>query len=215
MYIHPADLDYRPSSSTNAHIRVIPAEDPRNKYGNNCLVFDKEGVKTFLIVCHQGQWYELYRDQQTNRGFLGPFHSEVHATDVEVTPREESADEQEQNDTEDEDEPEPASHHTSAVIDLTGPGSPYREGREPWAPLITPTRQFSTATPFIMTQQTNMGSTTAAVTTTSTCTGPPIAAAPAAPATPAAAAAAPAAPPRGAAQLGVDDRLRNALAAAL
>ena len=130
-------------------------------------------------------------------------------------PREDSADEQEQNNTKDEDEPEPTDRHTSVVIDPTGPGSPYREGREPWAPLITLTRQFSTATPFIATQQTNMGSTTAAVATTSTRTGPPIAAAPAAPAAPAAATAAPAAPPRGAAQLGVDDRLRNALAAAL
>ncbi len=129
-------------------------------------------------------------------------------------PREDSADEQEQNDTKDEDEPEPASCLTSAVIDPTGPGSPHREGREPWAPLVTPTRQFSTITPLITTQQTSMGSTTAAVTTTSTCAGPPIAAAPTAPAAPAAAAA-PAAPPGGATQLGVDDHLRNALATAL
>ncbi len=61
VYIHPTDLDYHPSSSTNAHICVIPAEDPQNKYSNNCLVFEK-GVKTFLIVRHQGWWYELYRD---------------------------------------------------------------------------------------------------------------------------------------------------------
>ncbi len=93
VYIHPADLDYHPSSSTNDHIHVIPAEDPQNKYGNDCLVFDKEGVKTFPIVRHQGRWYELYRDRQTNRGFLGPFRSEVHTTDTEVTPREGSADE--------------------------------------------------------------------------------------------------------------------------
>src|SRR6266851_6283705 len=173
VYIHPADLDYRPSSSTNTHIRVIPAEDPRNKYGNNCLVFDKEGVKTFLIVCHQGQWYELYRDQQTNRGFLGPFHSEVHASDVEVTPREESADESEPNDTDEEEEPESALHHTSITIDPASPGSPYREGQEPWAPLITPTRQHSTPTTTAPQQQTKMGSTTAAVTTTTICSGPP------------------------------------------
>jgi len=104
---------------------VVPAEDPRNKYSNDCLIFDKEGVKTFPIVRHQGRWYELYRDRQTNQGFLGPFRSKVHATDVEVTPREDSADEQEQNDTEDEDEPEPTNRHTSAVIDLTGLGSPH------------------------------------------------------------------------------------------
>ncbi len=66
VYIHPADLNYRPSSSTNDHIRVVLANDPRNKYGNDCLVFDKEGIKTFPIVRHQGQWYELYRDKQSN-----------------------------------------------------------------------------------------------------------------------------------------------------
>jgi len=55
VYIHPADLDYRPSSSTNDHISVVPADDLRNKYGNDCLVFNKEGVKTFPIVRHQGQ----------------------------------------------------------------------------------------------------------------------------------------------------------------
>ena len=61
-----------------------------------------------------------------------------------------------------------------------------------------------------------MGSTTAAITTTSTRPGPPaIAATPAAPAAPPAPAAAPAAPAGGAAQPGVDDHLRNALAAAL
>ncbi len=131
VYIHPADLDYHPSSSTNAHICVIPAEDSQNKYGNDCLVFNKEGVKTFPIVCHQGWWYELYRDRQTNQGFLGPFCSKVHATDIEVAPREGSADEQEQDETEDDDEPEPTLRHTSVVIDPTGPGSPHREGQEP------------------------------------------------------------------------------------
>ena len=214
MYIHPVDLDYHPSSSTNAHIRVIPAEDLQNKYGNDCLVFDKKGVKTFPIVCHQGWWYELYRDRQTNRGFLGPFRSEVHATDIEVTPRDGSADEQEQDETDDNDEPETALRHTSVAIDPTGPGSPHREGQKPWAPLITPTRPYSTFTPTITTQQMSMGSTTAAVTTTSTRAGPPaLAAAPTAPTAPA---AAPAAPPLGgAAQPRVDERLRNALATAL
>jgi len=110
---------------------VVPAEDPRNKYGNDCLVFNKEGVKTFLIVHHQGRWYELYRDRQTNQGFLGPFRSEVHATDVEVTPREDSKDEPEQDDTDEDDEPEPTLRHASVVIDPTGLGSPHREGREP------------------------------------------------------------------------------------
>ncbi len=28
VYIHPVDLDYCPSSLTNDHIRIIPAEDP-------------------------------------------------------------------------------------------------------------------------------------------------------------------------------------------
>src|SRR6266851_9113748 len=105
VYIHPMDLDYRPSSSTNAHIRIISADDPQNKYSNDCLVFNKEGVKTFLIVRHQGRWYELYRNKQTNQGFLGPFCSEVHVTDIEVNPREGSADEQEHDETEDNDEP--------------------------------------------------------------------------------------------------------------
>ena len=146
VYIHPADLDYRPSSSTNAHICVIPVEDLRNKYGNDCLIFDKEGVKTFPIVCHQGWWYELYRDRQTNRGFLGPFCSKVHASDVEVTPREGPADDSESNNTKEEDEPEPTLHHASVVIDPASPGSPHREGQEPWAPLVTPTRQYSTPT---------------------------------------------------------------------
>ena len=85
-------------------------------------------MKTFPIIRHQGWWYELYRDRQTNQGFLGPFRSEVHATDVEVTPREGSADEQEQDDTEDDNEPEPTLCHTLVVIDPTGPGSPHREG---------------------------------------------------------------------------------------
>jgi len=86
VYVHPADLDYQPSSSTNPHIHVIPAEDPQNKYGSDCLIFSKEGLKTFPIVHHQGWWYELYRDKKTNWAFLGPFHSEVHATDIKVTP---------------------------------------------------------------------------------------------------------------------------------
>ena len=128
MYIHPADLDYRPSSSTNDHIQVVPAEDPRNRYGNDCLVFTKEGVKTFPIVRHQGRWYELYRDKKTNRGFLGPFHSKVHATDIEVTPREAPADDLESDDSDEEDEPECTLRHTSITLDSTSPGSPHREG---------------------------------------------------------------------------------------
>ncbi len=131
VYIHPVDLDYRPLSSNNDYIRVIPAEDPRNKYGNDCLVFNKEGIKVFPIVCHQGRWYELYRDKQTNQGFLGPFRSEVHATDVEVTPREESEDEPEPDNTDEEAEPEDTLRHTQITLDPTSLGSPHREGREP------------------------------------------------------------------------------------
>ena len=127
MYIHPADLDYQPSSSTNPHIHIIPADDPQNNYGNDCLVFDKEGLKNFPIVRHQGRWYKLYHNRQTNRGFLGLFRSEVHVTDVEVTPKEGSADEQDDPDIEEDDEPEPVLCHTSVSIDPTGLGSPHRE----------------------------------------------------------------------------------------
>ncbi len=129
VYIHPADLDYQPSSSTNSHICIIPKKDPQNKYGNNCLVFDKEGVKTFPIVCHQGRWYKLYCNKKTNQAFLGPFHSEVHATDVEVVPTEGSADDQDKAETEDDNKPEASKdlHSTSVTINPTGPGAPHRE----------------------------------------------------------------------------------------
>ncbi len=68
-----------------------------------------------------------------------------------------------------------------------------------------------------MPQQKNMGSTTATIATTSTHTTPAIAASTSAPAAaaPTAAPAAPATAPRGGAQPGVEDHLRNALAAAL
>ena len=205
VYIHLTDLNYHPSSLTNPHIHIVPAEDPQNKYSSDCLVFVKEGLKNFPIVCHQGRWYELYHDKKTNQPFLGPFHSEVHATDVKVTPTEESADNQDKSEPEEDDEPEADKglRHTSVVIDPTGLGSPHRESREPWAHLVTLMRQYS-ITPLVSTkQQTNMGSTTAAVTTTTTHTGPSAAAtAPAAPAAPPAPAAA---PTGGAAQPGVDD----------
>jgi len=177
-------------------------EDPRNKYSSNCLVFIKEGLKTFPIMCHQGWWYKLYRDRKNNRPYLGPFRSKVHATNVEVTPTEESADNQGESKADEDDEPEADEgiHHTSVVIDPTGPGSPYREDREPWAPLITPMRQHITTPLISMKQPMSMGFTTAAVTTTSTCTGPSTAAAaPAAPTAPATPVAAPATPARGAA----------------
>src|SRR6266851_4642406 len=205
VYIHPTDLDYQPSSSTNPHIRVVPAADPQNKYSNDCLVFGKEGLKNFPIVRHQGWWYELYCNRQTNRAFLGPFCSEVHATDTEVEPIKGSTEDQVEEETED-NEPSTGKglHHTSVAINPTGPGSPHREIREPWAPLVTPTRQYSTSTLTSTKQQTSMGSTTTAITTTSTHTGPPaLAAAPAAPIAPAAPAAPAAAPAGGAAQPGV------------
>ncbi len=103
-------------------------------------------MKTFPIICHQGRWYELYRDKPTNQGFLGPFCSEVHATDVDVTPREEPVDKPEPDDSDEEDELESALRHTLVTIDPMSPGSPHREGQEPWAPLVTPTRQYSTPT---------------------------------------------------------------------
>src|SRR6266851_5637932 len=146
VYIHPVDLDYQPSSLTNPHVHIVPAEDPWNKYGNDYLVFIKEGLKTFPIVRHQGQWYELYCNKKTNQPFLGPFHSEVHTTNIEVTPEEEPADNQDKSKLEDEDRPKISKSlcHTLVIIDPTGPGSPHRENREPWAPLVTPTRQHST-----------------------------------------------------------------------
>src|SRR6266851_5992941 len=124
VYIHPADLDYCPSSSMNPYIHVVPAEDPQNKYGNDCLVFIKEGLKNFPIVHHQGWWYELYRNKKTNQPFLGPFRSEVYATNVEVTLTEESVDNQNKSEPEEDDEPEmnEGLHHTLVVIDPTGPG---------------------------------------------------------------------------------------------
>ena len=104
-------------------------EDLQNKYGNDCLIFVKDRLKNFPIVCHQGQWYKLYRDKKTNQPFLGPFHSKVHATDTEVTPTEGSADDQDKSEPEEDDEPEVDKGlcYTSVVIDPTGPGSPHRE----------------------------------------------------------------------------------------
>src|SRR5216683_1157770 len=141
VYIHPTDLDYQPLSSTNTHICVIPSKDPRNKYSNNCLVFEKEGVKTFPIVHHQGWWYELYQDKKTNQAFLGPFQSEVHATDVEVIPTEGSVDDQDKSETDEDNKPEADQgiRCTSININPAGPVAPHSEHREPWAPLITPT----------------------------------------------------------------------------
>ena len=60
VYLHLEDLDYQPSHSTNPYIHIVSVEDSQNKYRYNCLVFLKEGLKNFPIVCHQGQWYELY-----------------------------------------------------------------------------------------------------------------------------------------------------------
>jgi len=113
---------------TNPHIHIVPAEDLQNKYSNDCLVFIKEGLKNFPIVCHQGRWYELYCDKKTNRPFLGLFHSEVHATNIEVVPTEEPVDDQDESEPEEDDEMRGEDlHHTLVTIDPTGPGSPHRE----------------------------------------------------------------------------------------
>ena len=90
-------------------------------------------MKTFPIVRHQGQWYELYHDKKTNQAFLGPFHSEVHATDIEVVPTEESADNQDKSKTEEDDELEANEdiRSTQIAIDPTGLGAPHWEYREP------------------------------------------------------------------------------------
>ncbi len=140
VYLHLTDLDYRLFSSTNPHIHVVPVEDPRNKYSNDCLIFIKEGLKNFPIVCHQGWWYKLYHDKKTNQPFLGPFHSEVHATDTKVILVEETVDQQDESEPEDKDKPKASEGlcHTSVIIDPMGLGSPHRENREPWVPLITP-----------------------------------------------------------------------------
>ena len=105
MYLHLEDLDYQPSSSTNPHIHVISADDPRNKYGHTCLLFAEEGLKNFPIVRHQGRWYELYRTKDMNAPFLGPFRTEEHATDLQVDPVEEKAGSEDEPETDTEDEP--------------------------------------------------------------------------------------------------------------
>jgi hypothetical protein len=46
-----------------------------------CLLFIKTGSRNIPVVCHQGWWHELYRDKSDNRPFLGPFRSEIHASD--------------------------------------------------------------------------------------------------------------------------------------
>jgi hypothetical protein len=133
VYLPLEDLDYQPSSSTNPHIHIISADDPRNKYRHTCLLFVKEGLKNFPIVCHQGRWYELYRTKDTNTPFLGPFQPEVHATDLQIDPVEEKAGSEDDPETETEDEPAQQDDLQSAsvVIDPEGPGSPHREDQEP------------------------------------------------------------------------------------
>ncbi len=107
VYPHLEDLDYQLLHSTNPYIHIVPAEDLRNKYGHDYLVFIKEGLKNFPIVHHKGWWYELYCDKRTNKPFLEPFHSEVHTTDIEAPVAEESADSKDKLDLEEEDELEP------------------------------------------------------------------------------------------------------------
>ena len=127
MYLPLEDLDYQPSSSTNPHIHVISADDPRNKYGHTCLLFAKEGLKNFPVVCHQGCWYELYRTKDTNAPFLGPFRPEVHATDLQVDLVEEKTGSEDDPETETEDKPAQQDdlQSTSVIIDPEGPGSPH------------------------------------------------------------------------------------------
>ena len=76
-----------------------------------------------------------------NAPFLGPFRPEVHTTDLLVDPVEEKAGSEDNPETETEDElaQQDDLQSTSVVIDPEGPGSPHREDREPWAPLVTPT----------------------------------------------------------------------------
>jgi hypothetical protein len=105
VYLPLKDLDYQPSSSTNPHIHIVPADDPRNKYGHPCLLFVKEGLKNFPVVRHQGRWYELYRTKDTNAPFLGPFRPKVHATDLLVDPIEEKAGSKDDPETKTEDKP--------------------------------------------------------------------------------------------------------------
>jgi len=133
VYLHLEDLNYQPSYFTNLHIHIVPVKDPQNKYGHDCLIFIKEGLKNFPIVCHQGQWHKLYRDQKTNRPFLGPLQSEVHATDIEAAPAEESTDNKDNSEPKDDNEPQIHNNlrNTLVIIDPTGLGSPYREDREP------------------------------------------------------------------------------------
>jgi hypothetical protein len=129
VYLPLKDLDYQPSSSTNPHIHVIPADDPRNKYGHACLLFAKEGLKNFPVVCHQGRWYELYRTKDTNAPFLGPFRTEVHATDLQEDLVEEKTGSEDEPETKTEDKPVKQDNLRSAsvIIDPEGPGSPHRE----------------------------------------------------------------------------------------
>ena len=138
--------------------------------------------------------------------FLGPFRPEVHATDLQVDLTEELTGNEDDLESETEDKPTQQNdlQNTSVIIDPEGPGSPHREDQELWAPLVTPTGQYSTFATVLLQQPSTMASTTAATTTTTTRAGPaaaPINAPP--PPTPAPATAANPAPEG--APPGVDD----------
>ena len=90
----------------------------------------------------------LYRTKETNAPFLGPFQPEVHATNLQLDPTEEPAGNEDNPESETEDEPTQQDdiRNTLVVINPEGSGSPHREERELWAPLVTPTGQYSTFT---------------------------------------------------------------------
>jgi hypothetical protein len=123
----------------------------------------------FSVVWYNNQWYECQHDRRTREPYLGRIRREVSEGDVPTTTGEDTPDEAEQSERPEESEDEPTSQEirrAPAVIDPSGPGSPYHQGREPWTPIAPPRQHSSPLNPHPSTSKGVMGTTTTATHTT-------------------------------------------------
>ena len=83
MWLKVDHLTYIPASISNLHIHFVDADNKQNKRHYNMLVYAPPNkAPAFAVIWYNGQWHECYSEARTYRPFLGPIHTEVHATNI-------------------------------------------------------------------------------------------------------------------------------------
>ena len=110
-------------------MHLVSKFDQGNKLGYPFLVYinDDHGPP-FSVVWYNNRWHECQHDRRTREPYLGRIRREVSEGDVPTTMGEDTPDEAEQSERPEDSEDEPTNQetrHAPAIIDPSGPGSPY------------------------------------------------------------------------------------------